>query len=81
MASVMALVGKTYQDQRLEYKLLGLLSVFALCSDGSPVNGHTLPHIFMAWLDRHPASKGDSMSSSAMDAFHEAWPCEREKPK
>ncbi len=76
---MMTLMGKTYQDQSLEYRFVGLLSVFALCSPGGPVNGYTLPHIFMAWLDRHPESKGDFMASSAMDAFREAWPCEKPK--
>jgi Rap1a immunity proteins len=75
VAAVMALMGKVYQDQRFEYKFVAPLSVFAICSTGSPVTGYTLPHVFMAWLDRHPERKQDSIGSSAMDAFSEAWPC------
>ena len=77
VASIMALMGKTYQDQTFEYKFIAPLSVFAMCSTGAPVTGVILRHVFTAWVDRHPESKPDHMASSAMDAFKEAWPCEK----
>jgi len=77
IASVMVILGKTYQDTSLEYRFVGLFSVFAVCLNGSPMTGHTLPHVFIAWLDRHPGRKHDFMASSAMDAFREAWPCNK----
>jgi hypothetical protein len=73
---VMAKLGTAYQDRNFEYKFIAPLGAFALCSNGSPTTGNTLSHVYMAWLDRHPERKQDTMGSVAMDAFHEAWPRE-----
>lgn len=77
VGSVMSLLGKTYQDQTFEYKFVAPLSTFAICPNGAPANGHVLRHVFMAWFDRHPENKGDFMGTAALDAFREAWPCEK----
>ena len=77
VATVMFVLGTAYKDPQLEREFVAPLGVFALCSTGNPVTGRTLPHIFMAWIDRHPDRKQDAMGSSAMNALSEAWPCEK----
>lgn len=73
----MILMGKTYQDMTLDYKIVAPLSLFGICSNGTPVTGVISRHVFMAWLDRHPERKKDNMGSAAIDAFRDAWPCEK----
>ena len=70
VAHLMIYMGKAYQDRS-----------FALCqnSNDAAANGITLRRIFMAWLDRHPASKQEAMVSGAMNAFKETWPCDQKK--
>jgi hypothetical protein len=80
IAKVMVTLGKAYKDPALEGDfIVSGFSAFAICSKSSPVNGHVLRHVYLAWLDLHPEHKQDPVGQAAMDAFREAWPCDEPK--
>jgi len=79
VATVMLLIGKTYQSRRREHDVVGPFGAFAICASDEPITSITLPKIFATWLDKHPERKQGPMGSAAMEFFHERWPCERRR--
>ena len=75
VASVLTLMGKTYQDRQLEPDFVAPLNVFAICSKGAPATGHVLRNIFVAWIETNPARKAEGMAAGAITAMKDAWPC------
>lgn len=75
VASVLVMMGKAYQEPALDQNFMAPFQVWAICPTHGPVNGHSLRHRFLAWVEENPASRPAPMLESAMTAFKEAWPC------
>lgn len=75
VASVLIMMGKAYQDPKLQPDFMAPFQVWAICPARGPVNGDFLRQRFMVWTEKNPAERTELMGATAMHAFQETWPC------
>jgi hypothetical protein len=75
VGSVLIMMGKAYQEPALDHNFMAPFQIWAICPTHGPVNGNSLRHRFLAWVEENPTNRPAPMLDSAMTAFKEAWPC------
>jgi hypothetical protein len=48
-----------------------------MCTADDLEKGTTLPHVFVRWIDEHPAERGKTPANAVMDAMMAAYPCKQ----
>lgn len=75
VGSVLIMMGKAYQEPALDHNFMAPFQIWAICPTHGPVNGNSLRHRFLTWVEENPTNRPAPMLDSAMTAYKEAWPC------